>query len=53
MEKAQLIKMLVIKPDDQSSVPRIHMVEGENDSHKVFSDFHIHAIACTLPQVNR
>lgn len=43
---AQLVKTLA-KPDDLSSCPRDHMVEGVNTLLQVTSDFHTHALWLT------
>lgn len=40
-------KALATKTYNISSVPRIHMVEGENELLRLTSDFHMHANACS------
>lgn len=39
---AQQVGPLASKADDLSSIPRIHMVEGDNDSYKWSSGLHMH-----------
>jgi hypothetical protein len=42
---AQPLVALTTKPAEQSPVPRIQMVEGENQVFKISSDSHIHVTA--------
>lgn len=40
---AQWVKVLAAKPENPSSVPRIHMAEEKENSQKLFSEHHTHA----------
>lgn len=44
-EMTQRVKMLVVKPDNLSLIPRTHMVEERTNSSKLSSDLHIYATA--------
>lgn len=48
-EMAQEIKALVAKPDNLSSTPRTHTVEGETDSCSLTSDLYIYTMAHIHP----
>lgn len=43
-KRSRWLKALAVKPDDPSSNPRSYMVEGEDDSLKLFSDVHMNII---------
>lgn len=47
--KAQQEKAPATKPHHLSFIPRTHMIEGRTDSHKLFSNLHIHAHVIHLP----
>lgn len=42
----QWVKPLTPKCDDLSLIPRTHMVEGDNESFILSSDFHTYVMAC-------
>lgn len=42
----QEVKGLAAKSEDLSSIPGIHVVEGENDSHKLSSDLGTWVVEC-------
>lgn len=45
----QCIQAFVTEPGSLSLVPWTHLVEGENDSGKLFSDLHMKAMTYALP----
>lgn len=40
--------MLTAKSENLSLFPSLHMVGEEAEFHKLYSDFHMYAILCTL-----
>lgn len=48
-EMAQQVKELPANPEDLSSIPRNHMVEGVTSSCKTSSDFYTYAVHMFLP----
>lgn len=47
-EMALQVKLLSAKPDDPSSIPRMHMVRKRTPTaHQMSYDFHLCALACT------
>lgn len=47
---AHQVEELSTKPDELSSVPGIHMVEGGNHFYKLSSDLHMHSGTHTQTQ---
>ena len=45
IKMARQVKTLAAKPDDLSSIPRAHRVEGENQSPPLSSDLRVHTVA--------
>lgn len=47
---AQWVRVTANKPEDQSSIPKPHMMELENQLLQLSYDFHMCTMACKHPQ---
>jgi hypothetical protein len=45
------VNVLIVKPDDLSSLPRIHMTEGMKQHLKLSYAFHTHAMVHVFPYI--